>query len=78
MPAASTEDCKDPGREYVLFSKGPSHGGLFQVSEECHLSPATHPSNEKKSKVSVCVTITVDSIDETFKLIEKAGGEVYK
>lgn len=77
MAAAGTGEAKDLERNYVLFNKGTTHGGFCQVSEDCHASPAKHPSNGK-GKMSVCVTITVDDIDEAFKLIEKAGGEVYK
>jgi predicted enzyme related to lactoylglutathione lyase len=75
--------CKETGKKLdeppvVLFVKGPSHGSLVKVSEEDHLSPAKHPQNPEKSKLSVRVTITVESIDDTMKLVEKAGGELYK
>ncbi|KAH8594090.1 hypothetical protein B0O99DRAFT_688117 [Bisporella sp. PMI_857] len=78
MTGGSSEECKNAEPEYVLFRKGTTNGGLVKVSEDCHLSPATQPSVDTKSKTTVCVTINVESIDETFKLIEKAGGAVHK
>lgn len=53
------------------------HGGFVQVSPENLLSPALHDDNAKKSRLSVCTTITVRSCDETLKKIVEAGGEVY-
>jgi len=78
-----TGTCPDTGKPLdeplaVLFTKGPAHGSFVKVAAEDHLSPATHPQNVAKSKISVRVTMTVESIDETMELVQKAGGEPYK
>ena len=53
------------------------HGGFAKVTSENLLSPALHPDNEKKTRSSVCCTITVRSCDDTLKKVVEAGGEVY-
>jgi uncharacterized protein len=53
------------------------HGGFVKVKPDNQLSPALHPDNAKKEKLSVNSTITVRSCDETLKRIVEAGGEVY-
>ncbi|KAG8996971.1 hypothetical protein FRB94_007959 [Tulasnella sp. JGI-2019a] len=72
--------CPDTGKVLdepmvVLIKAGAAEGSFIKVTEEDHLSAAR---GSIKSKYSVRVTITVDSIDETLKLINEAGGEVYE
>jgi predicted enzyme related to lactoylglutathione lyase len=70
----------EPGCEpsYVLFSKGTTHGGFAKLAPQNHLSPAKHPDNAAKEKRAVTVTISVESVDDTLKVIERAGGKVYQ
>lgn len=73
--------CPDTGKpaesNYVMFAKGAMHGGFVKVEKDHHISPSKKPYDEAKGVQTVTVTITVESVDETLKAIEKAGGEVY-
>jgi hypothetical protein len=51
---------------------------IAKLSPENHLSPAKHPANASKEKRSINVAISVESIEETMKAIEKNGGAVYQ
>ncbi|KAH6715237.1 hypothetical protein DL95DRAFT_382551 [Leptodontidium sp. 2 PMI_412] len=64
---------------FVMFNKGRTNGGFVRVAPEDFLSAALHPQNGDggKKKLSVRNTITVDSVDETMKKVEEAGGELY-
>ncbi|KAG4428787.1 hypothetical protein IFR05_015727 [Cadophora sp. M221] len=66
---------------FVMFNKGRMNGGFVRVAPEDFLSAALHPENSEegkgKKKLSVRNTITVDSVDETMKKVEEAGGELY-
>jgi uncharacterized protein len=61
----------------LLFSHGSSHGSFVKVSSENFLSPALHPDNADKARITVRVTMAVDSVDESLEKIEKAGGKLY-
>lgn len=75
MPVPATNCTGEPS--YVMFSKGTTSGGFCKVSPENILSPALHPDNPEKARLSVRVTLKVDSVDETFVAVKKAGGAVY-
>ena len=66
---------------FVMFNatgKPDGHnGGFVKICPEKLLSPALHPDNASKERMSVRVTISVASIDEKLKEIEKAGGAMY-
>jgi predicted enzyme related to lactoylglutathione lyase len=66
---------------FVLFNAtgkpDQQNGGFSKVCQENLLSPALHPDNASKERMSVRVTISVASIDEKLKEIEKAGGALY-
>jgi uncharacterized protein len=66
---------------FVLFNATgkpeKQNGGFMKVTQENFLSPALHPDNASKERTSVRVTISVASIDEKLKEIEKAGGALY-
>ena len=63
---------------FVMFNKGHTNGGFVKVEPEDFLSAALHPNNdEKKKKLSVRNTVTVDSVDESLKKVEEAGGKLY-
>ncbi|KAG8986873.1 hypothetical protein FRB93_005020 [Tulasnella sp. JGI-2019a] len=68
MPGATAEPT------VLLFNAGPSNGNFKKVAEGDHLSAARDAS---KSKMGICVTMAVDSIDATLKSIQEAGGETY-
>ena len=65
------------GSEFVLFSKGPTHGSMVKVERENHLSPAMHADNPEKKRMAVRVTITVNNVDDALETIKKAGGAIY-
>lgn len=74
--------CPETGKQLeepkvIMFQKGATHGSFVKVDPGNHLSPAMHPDNPDKERIAVRVTITVESVDETLKAVEKAGGEVY-
>lgn len=66
---------------FVVFNatgkQGQQNGGFVKVTSENLLSPALHPDNASKERMAVRVTVSVASIDEALKEIEKAGGAVY-
>jgi hypothetical protein len=68
---------KKPEPQFMMFKKGNSHGSFKKVGPPHHLSPATHPDNADKQKVTVTVTITTDNMEEAMKAVEKAGGSLY-
>jgi hypothetical protein len=61
----------------VLFNKGKTAGGFSKVSPENFLSPARHPDNAEKARLSVRTTLCVESVDTALEEIVKAGGSVY-
>lgn len=75
-------NCPETGEKkaptQAMFHKGPCHGSFVKVDAANHLSPAMHADDADKKKMAVTVTISVQSVDETLKAIEKAGGKVYK
>ena len=77
IPSVCPETGKVMESKVVLFTKGVTHGSFVKVEKDHHLSPAKFPYNEEKGVQSVTVTIIVESVDETLKAVEKAGGEVY-
>jgi len=69
-------ECKgDP--DYLMFTKGTTNGGFQKVSPENFLSPALHPDNPEQKRISVRVTLNVESVDDTLEAVVKAGGAVY-
>ncbi|PVH85434.1 hypothetical protein DL98DRAFT_583530 [Cadophora sp. DSE1049] len=62
---------------FVMYNKGTTNGGFVKVEPEDLLSAALHPGNDEKKKLSVRNTITVDSVDESLKKVEEAGGKLY-
>ncbi|TAQ86663.1 hypothetical protein B7494_g5020 [Chlorociboria aeruginascens] len=62
---------------FVMFRKDSTNGGLVKVTPDNHLTPSLHPSNADKKKLSVRVTITVESVDEALSAILENGGEIY-
>jgi predicted enzyme related to lactoylglutathione lyase len=60
-----------------IFSKENTSGSFVKLTTENFLSPAIHPDNPSKERLSVRVTINVESIDEALKEVEKAGGALY-
>lgn len=62
---------------FMMFQKGKTHGSFRKVEHLHHLSPATHPDNADKQKVTVTVTIITDNMEENIKAVENAGGSVY-
>ncbi|KAH8805377.1 hypothetical protein F5884DRAFT_754948 [Xylogone sp. PMI_703] len=73
---ASVEDAP-----FVVFNStgkpGQQNGGFAKVALENLLSPALHLENASQERMCVRVTISVASIDEKLKEIEKAGGSLY-
>jgi predicted enzyme related to lactoylglutathione lyase len=80
VPAVCPETGKvmEAGSKVVKFQHGKTHGSFVKLEPEMHLSPAMHSNNANKEKFAVTVTITVESIEETFKKVEEAGGKIYK
>ncbi|KAK0100969.1 hypothetical protein ONS95_013042 [Cadophora gregata] len=62
---------------FVMFSRGHTNGGFVKVEPEQLLSAALHPGNGDKKCLSVRATITVESVDESLKKVEEAGGKLY-
>jgi len=71
------ESNPSPDAEAAIFTKGLTHGSFIKIEPENHLSPANHPDNSEQRRIAVRVTINVESVDETLKEIEKAGGSLY-
>jgi predicted enzyme related to lactoylglutathione lyase len=63
--------------QFMMFQKGKTHGSFKRVEQLHHLSPAMHPDNADKQKVTITVTITTDNMEESMKAVENAGGSVY-
>jgi predicted enzyme related to lactoylglutathione lyase len=80
VPSVCPETGKamEAGSKVVMFQHGATHGSFIKLDPELHLSPAMHPNNTNKEKFAVTVTITVESIEETIKKVEEAGGKLYK
>jgi len=66
-----------PNPEVSLFNKGGTNGSFVKLEPEKFLSPATHPNNSDKGHMAVRVTLNVESVDESLKEVEKAGGSLY-
>jgi uncharacterized protein len=66
-----------PNGESSMFTKGGTHGSFVKLEPENFLSPAIHPDNPDKGRVALRVTLNVDSVDESLKEVEKAGGALY-
>lgn len=66
-----------PSGDASMFTKGDTHGSFVKLEPENLLSPALHPSNPDKGRIAVRVTLNVDSVDESLKEVEKAGGSLY-
>lgn len=62
---------------FAMFNKGHTNGGFVKVEPEDFLSAALHPNNDEKKKLSARNTTTVDSVDESLKKVEEAGGKLY-
>lgn len=60
-----------------MFNKGSMNGAFFKTTLENILSPALPPNNVEKDRVSVRVTLRVESVDKTLEAVEAAGGTVY-
>jgi predicted enzyme related to lactoylglutathione lyase len=69
------EENKDT--DNYVFHKSPTYGSFRIVEKQDHLSPSTHPSNVDRQKLAVTVSIRTDNLDDTLKVIEKAGGSSY-
>jgi len=75
-PVPADPNCSEE-TSYVMFNRGNTNGGFSKVSPENFLSPALHPDNPEKARISVRVILNVESVDEALITIEKAGGTVY-
>ncbi|CZR64492.1 uncharacterized protein PAC_14390 [Phialocephala subalpina] len=60
-----------------LFNKESTNGSFVKLTTENFLSPAIHPDNPSKERLSVRITINVESVDEALKEVERAGGALY-
>ena len=66
-----------PNSEVSFFTKGTTNGSFVKLEPKNLLSPAIHPDNPDKGLVALRVTINVESVDESLKEVEKAGGSLY-
>jgi predicted enzyme related to lactoylglutathione lyase len=66
-----------PNSEVSFFTKGTTNGSFVKLEPKNLLSPAIHPDNPDKGLVALRVTINVESVDESLKQVEKAGGSLY-